>query len=315
MRKPTLLFWITVELLLKIPSNDVATHLIHNTCGNTHGAALATHIRYSNRRKKPPTQKLKSGPPGLLLAAILSACIAGYYGSDYLPDFATAATGGTPLRVVNNTAAIVGRASVIDGDTIEIHGERIRFNGVDAPESAQLCKNGGGQGYHCGAKSADGLQAFLAASSPTRCEFVERDQYDRFVGNCSRADGSSVQRWLVKNGHAMDWPRYSGGAYASEQAAAKSKKLGIWSGNFEPPWEWRLARREAPVAAPIAPLMSNSAGTDCRIKGNISAKGERIYHVPGQEHYSKTQISKSKGERWFCSEAEARSAGWRRSRR
>lgn len=52
----------------------------------------------------------------------------------------------------------------------------------------------------------------------------------------------------------------------------------------------------------------------CRIKGNISSKGERIYHTPGGRWYDKTKISPLKGERWFCSEAEAQKAGWRRSK-
>ena len=52
----------------------------------------------------------------------------------------------------------------------------------------------------------------------------------------------------------------------------------------------------------------------CQIKGNISAKGERIYHVPGQRSYNQTKISPAKGERWFCSEAQAQAAGWRRAK-
>jgi hypothetical protein len=52
----------------------------------------------------------------------------------------------------------------------------------------------------------------------------------------------------------------------------------------------------------------------CNIKGNVSTRGERIYHVPGQKYYDRTRISASHGERWFCSEAEARAAGWRRSK-
>ncbi|TIU00979.1 MAG: hypothetical protein E5W55_01625 [Mesorhizobium sp.] len=56
--------------------------------------------------------------------------------------------------------------------------------------------------------------------------------------------------------------------------------------------------------------------TSCNIKGNISYNtGERIYHVPGQEYYSATRINLLKGERWFCSEADARAAGWRRAKR
>lgn len=53
---------------------------------------------------------------------------------------------------------------------------------------------------------------------------------------------------------------------------------------------------------------------ECNIKGNVSTTGERIYHVPGQKYYDDTRISPSHGERWFCSEEEARSAGWRKSR-
>lgn len=271
-------------------------------------------IQFKRRRKLPSSGKRKSGNYGLILFAILCAGAAGVYGSEFVPEIASAARSAAPSLMTAETATIVGRASVLDGDTIEIHGERIRFNGVDAPESAQPCKNGNGKEYRCGAKSADALAEYLATSSPTTCEFVERDQYGRFVGNCSRADGSSVQRWLVKNGHAMDWPRYSSGAYAAEQKTAATNKIGIWQGEFQSPWEWRAARRQ-PIEAPIAPLMSTSTGGGCKIKGNISNKGDRIYHVPGQEHYDRTRISESKGERWFCSEAEARSAGWRRSRR
>ncbi|MBZ9678236.1 hypothetical protein [Mesorhizobium sp. ES1-1] len=91
----------------------------------------------------------------------------------------------------------------------------------------------------------------------------------------------------------------------------------------------------SPLALPIALLLAGAAGTGyyatdlsaasfmaalpssgCNIKGNISINtGEHIYHVPGQEHYSETNIRPEFGERWFCSETEARNAGWRRSRR
>ncbi len=64
------------------------------------------------------------------------------------------------------------------------------------------------------------------------------------------------------------------------------------------------------------PAFAALTGTDCRIKGNISPNtGEKIFHVPGQEHYTETRISPGKGERWFCSEAEARQAGWRKAKK
>ena len=60
---------------------------------------------------------------------------------------------------------------------------------------------------------------------------------------------------------------------------------------------------------------NDAQSLQCRIKGNVSAKGERIYHLPGGEFYDRTQINAAKGERWFCTEGEARAAGWRRSKR
>lgn len=116
---------------------------------------------------------------------------------------------------------LIGRASVVDGDTIEIHGERVRFNGIDAPESAQTCDDREGKAYRCGAQAAKAVDAFLSASSPTRCDFVERDRYGRFVGDCYRADGTSVQAWIVGNGWAMDW---RGTATANTRTSRKPRK-------------------------------------------------------------------------------------------
>lgn len=64
----------------------------------------------------------------------------------------------------------------------------------------------------------------------------------------------------------------------------------------------------------IAGQASAGENDACNIKGNVNTQGERIYHVPGQKYYNDTRISASHGERWFCSEEEARAAGWRRSR-
>ncbi|WP_082506582.1 thermonuclease family protein [Rhizobium sp. Leaf383] len=134
---------------------------------------------------------------------------------------------------------IEGRASVIDGDTIDIQGRRIRFNGIDAPETRQLCSAKDGVEYHCGRVSADALDHYLAASRPTRCETHNRDRYKRYVADCYRADGQSVSSWMVRTGLALDWPRYSKGAFAADQAAAKASQLGIWQGTFILPWDWR----------------------------------------------------------------------------
>ncbi|MES0108815.1 thermonuclease family protein [Mesorhizobium sp. M0013] len=140
-------------------------------------------------------------------------------------------------QISHSPGLIAGVASVIDGDTIEVHGQRIRFNGIDAPESRQLCKNANGADYPCGRRSAQALDAYLAASWPVECTFVTWDRYRRFVGDCRRADGASVAAWMVERGQAVDWPRYSHGAYAAQQATAEAAKVGLWAGTFQAPWE------------------------------------------------------------------------------
>ena len=245
----------------------------------------------------------------------------GWIRSDYLaeghpepsaPTSPTAAPQVSSAQPTSDRNTISGRAAVIDGDTIDIAGTRVRFNGIDAPESAQLCQNAKGKNYRCGQSAAKALEAWLAGSRPVTCTFVEWDRYGRFVGDCYRSDGSAVAAWLVSVGHAMDWARHSGGAYASYQDEARRAKRGIWQGEFQPPWEWRAAK-PAPKPKTRNPLRLLSGS--CDIKGNISNKGIRIYHLPGQRFYDETVISPANGERMFCSEDEARSAGWRRSKR
>ncbi len=146
---------------------------------------------------------------------------------------------------------IVGVASVVDGDTIEIHGQRIRLNGIDAPEGKQYCEDAKGFEYPCGRRAAEALDAFLTTSRPVRCSLVSWDRYDRFVGDCQRSDGVGLSAWMVEHGHALDWPRYSHGAYALQQVKAEAAKLGVWAGPFQAPWEWRAehADRAAPGQA------------------------------------------------------------------
>ncbi|WP_187973300.1 thermonuclease family protein [Aquibium microcysteis] len=146
---------------------------------------------------------------------------------------------GLGLTATAYAETVTGRASVVDGDTIEIAGERIRLHGVDAPEGGQRCQDKFGREYRCGQVAANALDAFLAQSRPTSCRFVERDRYRRFVGDCFRADGKSVAAWMVRNGYALDWPRYSRGAYAADQAEARRAGAGIWQGRFVEPWELR----------------------------------------------------------------------------
>ncbi|RUU43264.1 thermonuclease family protein [Mesorhizobium sp. M6A.T.Ce.TU.002.03.1.1] len=201
-------------------------------------------------------------------------------------QFVIQSTASLQTKVTNWTeplpGSMEGRASVIDGDTVEIAGQRIRFNGIDAPESRQYCDDAKGFDYPCGRRAAQALDEFLAASRPLHCSFVDRDRYGRLVGNCDRADGRSVQRWLVEQGLALDWPRYSNGAFAAEQVSAKAAHRGVWQGRFVQPWDWRATNADKVETVREPSTGVGLLGSGCNIKGNISVNsGEHIYHVPG----------------------------------
>ncbi|MHC2463331.1 thermonuclease family protein [Bradyrhizobium embrapense] len=132
---------------------------------------------------------------------------------------------------------VAGQASVIDGDTIEIHGTRVRLYGIDAPEHDQLCRDPHGGHYRCGQVAANALVAFIGRQT-VACVEVDRDRYGRSVAVCS-AGKVDLADWLVRGGLAIDWPRYSKGDYASAEAEARSKRSGIWNGEFVEPWRYR----------------------------------------------------------------------------
>lgn len=204
--------------------------------------------------------------------------------------------------------SLVGRASVIDADTVEIHGKRIRLHAIDAPESSQLCRDGSGNDYRCGQLASLALADFIG-TRPVSCTTTDIDRYRRIVAICS-VGGADMNAWLVENGHALAYRRY-GRDYIDHEERAREAGRGIWAGEFVPPWDWRRGTRLADVRATGS--TRNAAQSDCRIKGNISKNG-RIYHVPGSRHYDRTRIDTSKGERWFCSVEEAVRAGWRAPR-
>ena len=131
----------------------------------------------------------------------------------------------------------VGQASVIDGDTLEIHGMRIRLWGVDAPESRQLCRDSDSNPYRCGSNAANDLDTFIARR-PVNCTRVSEDQYGRSVAICS-VGGTDLGEWLVRNDLALDWPQYSKGKYAYAQREADRSGRGMWAGSYVEPWLFR----------------------------------------------------------------------------
>lgn len=134
-----------------------------------------------------------------------------------------------------------GQASIVDGDTLEIHGTRIRLWGIDAPESAQLCRDSDSNLYRCGAKAANDLDAFIARR-PVHCMPISRDQYGRTVATCSVV-GIDLAEWLVRNGLALDWSQYSKSRYQAAQHDAEHGGRGMWAGSYVEPWLYRVCIR------------------------------------------------------------------------
>ncbi len=137
-------------------------------------------------------------------------------------------------------ADITGHARVIDGDTIEIAGKRIRLHGIDAPESRQLCRRDG-ERWRCGKDATIALKAFLGSRSVS-CEELDRDRYRRVVATCA-VDGVDIGDWMVSQGWAVAYYQYSY-EYSRAEQRAKSARRGIWAGEFERPWEWRKQQRK-----------------------------------------------------------------------
>lgn len=145
------------------------------------------------------------------------------------------ALGGIPLPS-SADEVVMGIASVVDGDTIEIHGERIRLFGIDACESRQLCEDASGQPYRCGQQAALALSDHIGRRT-VRCEGRTRDRYGRLVAICYLGD-EDLDAWLVSQGLALAFRKYST-LYVPEEDAARVAKRGLWAGRFETPWEWR----------------------------------------------------------------------------
>jgi len=136
---------------------------------------------------------------------------------------------------------LAGQASIIDGDTLEIHGTRIRLWGIDAPESSQLCRGDDSLQYRCGAKAANDLDAFIAGR-PVHCLPISLDRYGRSVATCS-VGGADLGDWLVRNGLALDWPQYSKRKYDDAQREAEQAGRGMWPGSYVEPWLFRVCVR------------------------------------------------------------------------
>lgn len=194
-----------------------------------------------------------------------------------------------------------GPAHVIDGDSIRIADTEIRLYGIDAPEAKQLCLVQG-EDWECGQTATDAMKQ-IVGTAPIHCAWTQRDRYERALGTCTR-EGYDIAEMMVDFGVALAYTQYSG-KYIPDEAEAKSKREGLWSAQFVPPWDWRRGVRLPGNELP---------DIECPVKGNVNSKGDRIYHVKGWRDHAKVRINRNQGDRCFQNVPDAISAGFRKPR-
>jgi micrococcal nuclease len=200
--------------------------------------------------------------------------------------------------------AVVKR--VIDGDTVELEsGEKVRYIGIDTPETLDPRKP-----VQCFGKEAAAKNRELVEGKRVRLEkdVTDRDKYSRLL-RYVYVDKTFVNLELVKQGFALSYTyppdvKYQDLLVAAEKEAREAGR-GLWNSCPVP--------KENVGLSPTGIQVSNM-DSGCKIKGNIGATGEKIYHLLGCGSYDKTKIDESRGEKWFCSEDEAVSVGWRKAK-
>lgn len=199
-------------------------------------------------------------------------------------------------------------ARVIDGDTIEIEGgERVRYIGIDTPETVDPRKP-----VQCFGVEASNKNKELVAGKTVRLEkdTTDRDRYNRLLRYVYVGD-DFINLKLVEHGYAYSYSyppdiKYQN-RFLQAQREAEKAKSGLWLAC--------PAQTAESVSVPEEniPVGKEVSAGDCAIKGNISTSGEKIYHLMGCGSYAKTTIEESRGEKMFCTEAEAQAAGWRKA--
>ena len=202
--------------------------------------------------------------------------------------------------------ALVKVVRVVDGDTIEIEGgERVRYIGMDTPETVDPRKP-----VQCFGAEASKKNKELVEGKMVRLEkdVTDRDKYQRLLRYVWLGD-EMINKALVEGGFAHSYTYPPDVKYQAEfvkaEKVARDAKIGLW--NSCPTASNSLSKTGTPAIDVQADRGS------CDIKGNISLSGDKIYHMVGCGSYAKTSIDETKGEKWFCSEGEAQSAGWRKA--
>ena len=215
---------------------------------------------------------------------------AGRVGAGVVPQSAPATLAGP--------SGLTGRAVAIKGDSLRIGDEIIKLSGIEAPESKQPCFKSNGRRWDCSGAATSALGR-LVRGRTVACSGSGTDESGFRLATCT-ADEIDLSAELVRGGHVF---AQSGlfASYTGDESTAREAKAGLWQGETVRPQEWReRVWEEAKRTAPDG----------CPIKGFVRASS-RLYAMPWSDGYQGAKVRTVRGERWFCSEDDARAAGFR----
>lgn len=196
------------------------------------------------------------------------------------------------------------RATVVDGDTLQVDGAVVQLYGIDAPELGQLCERHGAP-WHCGRDAAEELKKRIElGGGRVECRAWPSGEAGAgaspFPARVCEIGTEDLALVMVETGNAVAADT-GPPAYRDAQAYAEDAGIGLWRGRFDLPWDWR--ERQGAGAQDDA---------DCLIKGTIDPAGQQLYYVPTDADYGTITLDPERGERPFCADEEASRAGWRR---
>ena len=242
--------------------------------------------------KLTPVQRRNVGI-GLMAAILLTV---GYFvaGSASTGPFASLSS----FRPFS-TPPLEGRATVLAGDLVRIGTTTVRLSGIEAPDVEQRCGGDAKKTWACGEAARNALTR-LVKGKTVRCDLSGTDDAGFAMGSCDAGAGQNLSATLVSEGAV-----FAAGSFLSSlstlEADAKAKKAGIWRGEAERPSDYR---------AKIWDVAAKAAPDGCPIKGLVSGES-KSYVLPWSRDYRGAKVRTTRGERFFCSEAEAQAAGWK----
>jgi endonuclease YncB( thermonuclease family) len=233
------------------------------------------------------------------------------------------------LVLVATAAGAHAAATVTDADTVILDGKIFRLDGIEGPQTDQVCLDGAGAKWSCGIEARDRLTEWIGKRG-LRCDDkgADRTFKRRRIGVCwVEGEETSLNQWLVREGWALNPGPSAKARFKADQESARDNRKGLWKGCFVAPEalrRWTISTTTLLGAAcpksnnwPVREMLfpdQPAMPPGCSIKGRVALRAQvgphqGIYHLESCGSYARTKNP----HRWFCSEEEAQAEGFRKS--